>query len=94
MTLLLLCIVPLGTYRDTHQPAQLRLLVELLQDRGGVEMARAILQRVHINKQGGPPLLSTSPSGKQGNPGWCRGGRCRHMDNLVEQVCTNMCQCN
>ena len=61
---------------------QQNLLVQLLQDRGGVELAKALLQRHEAEEQDNfqPPL-------SQGRLDWCRCGKCRHMDNPMERLC-------
>ena len=59
------------------------LLVELLQDRGGVELAGCLLQRNDSDAEQPP----------QGPLEWCTCGKCRHMDNPVERVCCKMRPC-
>lgn len=61
------------------------MLVELLQDRGGVELARCLLQRSGDGEQ--------PPQGPQGPQEWCTCGKCRYMDNPVERVCCKMRPC-
>ena len=62
------------------------LLIELLKDRGGVQLAKSMLQRGNDdhNQNYQPP---------QGAPGWCRCGRCREMANAVERVCCKSRPC-
>ena len=61
------------------------LLIELLKERSGVDLARCLLQRSE-NDDGGyqPP---------QGTPEWCKCGRCRPMENPVERLCCKMRPC-
>ena len=63
---------------------QEQLLVELLQDRGGVELAKCLLQRSTNGDESQPP---------QGALPWCKCGKCRHMDNVVERLCCKMRPC-
>jgi len=60
------------------------LLVELLQDRGGVQLARSMLQRGDGNQNYQPP---------QDVPPWCTCGRCHEMASPVEQVCCKSIPC-
>ena len=69
---------------------QEQLLVELLQDHGGVELARAMLQRAHHNSEVPDEPQQTSTLGQQQNLEWCKCGGCCHMDNPVERVCCKM----
>lgn len=62
------------------------MLVELLQDRSGVELARCLLQR-NDNDDEQPPQEP------QGPLEWCTCGKCRHMPNPVERVCCKMRPC-
>lgn len=66
---------------------QQKLLIELLHDRGGVELANCLLQRTasNFNDQGYQP--------PQGTPDWCKCGKCRQMDNPVERVCCKLRPC-
>ena len=63
---------------------QQSLLIELLQDRGGVELARCMMQRMDNDDNYQPP---------QGTPEWCKCGKCRPMENPVERVCCKMRPC-
>lgn len=67
----------LGTSTFSWRWWEESLLIELLQDRGGVQLARSMLQRSSDSDNYQPP---------QGTPEWCECGRCRQMDNPIEQV--------
>ena len=69
---------------------QEQLLVELLQDHGGVEPARAMLQRANHNSEDPDEPQQSSTLGQQQNIEWCKCRRCHYIDNLVEQVCCKM----
>ena len=68
---------------------QQKILVELLQDRGGVELARSMLQRAESGHQEppdeGPSAPQADPPG-QDNLNWCRCGKCRPLENPVERI--------
>ena len=71
---------------DLDSGQQESLPIELLQDRGGVELAKCMLQRSANNEDDNyqPP---------QGTPPWCKCGKCRHMENTVERLCCKMWPC-
>ena len=66
--------------------------MKLLDDRGGIELAKSLLQR---NEDGSIPESPPSPRQPplQGTPDWCRCGKCRQMDNPVEHVCCRSTPC-
>lgn len=80
----------MGTLTSQQQE---HLLVELLQDCGRVELARAMLQRSDSNSQALDEPPQASPLGQQHCPGWCKCGRCCHMENPVERLCCKMRTC-
>ena len=66
------------------------LLVKLLNDRRGVELAKSLLQRNgdnSISKSPPSPNHFLRQPPLQTTPDWCRCGKCRQMDNPVESVC-------
>jgi len=63
---------------------QQSLLIELLQDWGGVELAMCMMQRMDNDDNYQLP---------QGTREWCRCGKCRPMENPAEQVCCKMRPC-
>ena len=69
---------------------QVTLLVELLQDRSGVELAKCLLQRSAAGKEPEPRQV---PQLTQGPQEWCICGKHRHMDNPVERMCCKMRPC-
>ena len=59
--------------------------MKLLQDRGGVQLARSMLQRSNDDDNSHQP--------PQGIPDWCRCGKCRQMDTVVERLCCKSRPC-
>ena len=62
--------------------------MQLLQYRGGVELAKALLQRHEAKEED-----NFQPPSSQGRLGWYRFGKCCHMDNPVEQLCCKNSTC-
>ena len=81
--------------RSLTSEQQKDLLVKLLDDRGGVELAKCLLQRNDSSSTpGSPPSLNSQrPPPSQGAPDWCKCGKCRQMDNPVERVCCRNSPC-
>ena len=81
--------------RSLTSEQQEDLLVKLLDDRGGVELAKCLLQRNDSSSTPGSPPSPNSlrPPPSQGAPDWCKCGKCRQMDNPVERVCCRNSPC-
>ena len=89
-------LIWLGTSWDSYKWPAKKILIELLQDCSGVELARIMLHRADSadpdTSEEGPSVLQGGPFG-QNNLNWFRCGKCHPMVNLQKQVCCKIPTC-